>query len=299
MSKFIISYTMKRIVYFICFFWIIASTAYAAFEVVDLGARPLAMGSAFVAITDDANGIFWNPAGLSQVENREITMSYMELYDLVSYSSLGYVQNMKVGAVGIGLVSSSDVDGVYQDMIIFLSGAKGILNNLSVGTNIKYLYSTANIENVKIGSGKGLSLDAGFQYSMRDDLIKLGVAFQNLVGYVSYNRNEIKGIPGEKYWERPGFSYKAGFAVDLGRIFPKLDRTFLASEFSDGDIHIGSEYTFRDVLSLRIGFRTGNGLTRAITTGFGLKLQSIQLDYAYVSSGVGASTSQFSVSIDW
>lgn len=288
----------RIMVYFICLFCITPAIR-GAFEDVELGARPLAMGSAFVAVADDANSIFWNPAGLSQIEHREIIMSYMELYSLVSYSFLGYAQNVKIGAIGIGLASSSDIDGVYQDMAIALSGAKEIINDLNLGINIKYLYSSANLDDVKIGSGKGGSLDAGLLYHVWGDMIKLGVAFQNLFGNVYYNRKDIKSIPGEKYWQRPGFSYKAGAALALGGIFPKLDGTFIASQFSDGDFHIGSEYIFRNLLALRAGFKTGNALNRSITTGFGIKLQSINLDYAYVSSNVGAPTSQFSVSINW
>ena len=35
------------------------------FVKIDLSARPAAMGSAFMAISDDINSIFWNPAGLT------------------------------------------------------------------------------------------------------------------------------------------------------------------------------------------------------------------------------------------
>ena len=54
-------------------------TAHSAFEDVELGARPLGMGSAFVANADGAGAIFWNSAGLVRGDRRELTMSYMEL----------------------------------------------------------------------------------------------------------------------------------------------------------------------------------------------------------------------------
>jgi len=275
------------------------SSIHGAFEDIELGARPLSMGSAYVAVADDSNAIFWNPGGLPQIKNPELNISYMELYDLVSYSSVGYVQPTKIAVAGLGLVSSSDVDGIYQEIIINLSAGKEIYKNLNLGSCLKYLYSSANLGNEKIGSGKGFSLDIGMQYLIHKDMVRIGAALKNPIGYVAYNRKDIKGIPGEKYHERPGFSYKAGVSLNLGYVFPKIDKTLINAELSDNDIHIGLEYTFRNILAIRAGFRTGNALTKAVTMGFGLNLQSVRLDYGYVGSQVGAQTSQFSISTAW
>jgi len=49
----------------------IASTSYA-----QLGSRPLAMGGAFSGLADDANAVFWNPAGLAQLKGRSFTGTY-------------------------------------------------------------------------------------------------------------------------------------------------------------------------------------------------------------------------------
>lgn len=276
-----------------------ALAAYGAFEDVGMGARPLGMGSAFVANADGAEAVFWNPAGIARLDERELTMSYVELYGLVSYNSLSYAQRMKIGSIGFGLVSSSDVDGVYRETTLALSAAREFYSNLSAGTNIRYLSSAANTGDIEIGGGKGLALDMGCQYRAYMDMLFLGVSFQNLISYVSYNRNAIKDIPGKKYSERPDFSYKIGAGVDLRCLSHRARNTILAAEFSDGHVHIGTEYTLRDVVAVRAGFKMGNALTSSITAGFGLKLSAFSLDYAYVGSGIGAQTSQFSLSVDW
>ena len=36
-----------------------------------IGARPLGMGGAFVAIADDINAVYWNPAGLTQLTSAQ------------------------------------------------------------------------------------------------------------------------------------------------------------------------------------------------------------------------------------
>ncbi len=288
-----------KLAFAVVVFCITSMAAEGAFEDVELGARPLGMGSAFVATADDASAIFWNPAGLTRVDGRELTMSYMELYDLVSYSSVGYAHSLKMGKIGAGLVSSSDIDGAYRETILALSAAGKVYRGLSLGSNVKYLSSSASAGDVRVGSGRGLSLDAGCQCSIKEDLVSLGIVFQNLAGYVSYNREAVRDIPGQKYSQRPGFSYKAGAGVKLESILPYVDKTVLSVQLADGDVHTGLECIFWNVAAIRAGFRTGNALTRSITTGLGIKLAAIRLDYAYVGSQMGSQTSQFSVSVNW
>lgn len=275
------------------------SVAHGAFEDIGMGARPLSMGSAFVANADGAGAIFWNPAGVVRTDHREITMSYLELYDLVSYSSLGYAHRIAIGSIGVGVVSSNDVDGAYQETTLALSGAGEILSGLSLGANVKYLFSMANAGNIRIGSGNGMALDLGCQYNVWEDALFLGASFQNLASYVWYNRKAVKDIPGAKYSEGLDVLYRIGASVKPERLFPSMQNSILSFEFSDGHAHAGAEHTFWDIIALRVGARTGNALTRAITAGFGLRLSAFILDYAYVGSEVGAGTSQFSLSIDW
>jgi hypothetical protein len=278
---------------------LIQVSAYGAFENVDYGARSLGMGSAYISVADDASAVFWNTSGIARIEQNELEMSYMELYYLVSYGSLSYAQRIKGGSVGLGVISSSDSDGVYQEMELVACYGRKFFNNLSVGSGVKYLSSGANTGNVNIGNGKGVAIDFGCQYQLMNNAITFGMRLRNLVGYVAYNRKAIMDIAGEKYSQMPDFSYGFGVSVSIDRLFPIMKDTILAVEIADNDIHTGLEYTFRDILSIRAGYRLGNELNRAITAGFGVKASAIRLDYAYVSSFVGAATSQFSVSVVW
>jgi len=295
----VMNHNLKRTAIAAIIFCLSALMAYGAFEDIGMGARPLGMGSAFVANANGAGAIFWNPAGVVQTHHRELTMSYVELYDLVSYSSLGYAHRMEVGSMGFGLVSSDDVDGAYQETTLALAVAGKIRGSLSLGANIKYLFSTANTGDLRIGGGKGLALDLGCQYHIWKDAVFLGASLQNLVSYVSYLRETVKDIPGEKYSEGLDISYKVGAGVKPECFFPRVQNAVLAFELSDGYFHAGAEHIFRDIVAVRAGVRTGNALSRAITAGFGLKLSAFRLDYAYVGSEIGAGTSQFSLSIDW
>lgn len=57
------------------------------------GARPIGLNDAYVAIADDANAIWWNPAGMSQLKRSIFTSMYTNLYNVdgLSMSSLGFV----------------------------------------------------------------------------------------------------------------------------------------------------------------------------------------------------------------
>ena len=76
---------------------LLASNAYtkgeagAQFLKIGAGARACAMGEAFTGIADDPSAIYWNPAGLTQMNSAQIiAMQNFYLLDM-SYQYLGMV----------------------------------------------------------------------------------------------------------------------------------------------------------------------------------------------------------------
>ena len=47
-----------------------------------VGARPIGLGGAFVGISDDADAVFWNPAGISLVQRQELRGTYANRYGI-------------------------------------------------------------------------------------------------------------------------------------------------------------------------------------------------------------------------
>jgi hypothetical protein len=278
---------------------LIASPIYGAFENVDSGARSLGMGSAFVSVADDASSIFNNPAGIAQADQNELSMSYMELYGLVGYSSIGCIQKMQKNVFGIGVISSNDKDDIYQEMEFLFAYSRQIAENASIGANIRYLSSCAYLNEAKLGDGKGIAIDLGYQYWIPDKGISFGVDFHSPIGFIFYNRKSVFGLSGEKYSQRTDFYYNIGVSIDLAKEFPVLDKFLLVGELSDGHFCSGAEYTYANLISIRSGLRLGNSLNRAWTTGLGFRLSAIKIDFAYISSPVNADTSQISVSVTW
>ena len=74
----------------------------ASFLNVGVGARGLGMGGAYTALADDANALYWNPAGLSKLEKREFTASHAELFENTWLDFLAYAHPTSQGTFAAG-----------------------------------------------------------------------------------------------------------------------------------------------------------------------------------------------------
>jgi hypothetical protein len=74
------------------------------------GARPLGMGGAFVALADDASAVYWNPAGLAGLSDREVLLMHSEQFgSLVNYDFGSFAMPLNGGSahpsgIGLGLI---------------------------------------------------------------------------------------------------------------------------------------------------------------------------------------------------
>src|SRR6266481_2997420 len=67
------------------------------------GARSIAMGSAFVGVADDASATYWNPAGLSQITRKELTLMKATLFADTTYDYYSFVMPSKKGGSAWGV----------------------------------------------------------------------------------------------------------------------------------------------------------------------------------------------------
>ena len=70
---------------------------------IPVGPRAIAMGQAFVAVADDANAVYWNPAGLNQLGGTMLTAQYDSFISTISYEFLAAATKLgNDAAIGLG-----------------------------------------------------------------------------------------------------------------------------------------------------------------------------------------------------
>jgi hypothetical protein len=83
--------------------------------IMGIGARAIGMGGAFVAVSDDATAIFWNPAGLTRLPGSQLHLS---AYVPSDFSAAAIIYRPDAAAlkkyrftVGLGLINRLDFKG--------------------------------------------------------------------------------------------------------------------------------------------------------------------------------------------
>jgi len=275
--------------------------------VAGLGARPIGMGKAYVAVADDANAVFLNPAGLSQVTEWKATSMSSQILQIVDYKHAAAVMPTKYGTVGIGYISLSTPAGYYTTDKASLSSASEInygsselvlsyakeVGKLFAGANLKFL--NGSFTGGYSGSGSGYGLDLGVLGKVKEDL-NVGASLQNIISAVSWGDTQ----------ESLGSLLKLGIAGNpiKDKVLVAIDADFdLSSSNNPLTLHTGIEFKPVRFLTLRAGadqyLLDANEIITDITGGVGISLKNFNFDYAYHQDKNLASNSShyFSISI--
>ena len=163
------------------------SEAGVLFLLISPGARAAGMGEAFVAISDDATAIYWNPAGLAYQTGHEITAMHSnwlpQFGNDLYFDFLAYRQNIEgVGVIGANVTYlnlgeqtiTGETDptplGTFNSYEFAITAAYGtkISENMAVGLCLRYIRSS--LSDVGAGSEKGngkanaFAVDLGWLY---------------------------------------------------------------------------------------------------------------------------------------
>ena len=254
------------------------------FDDIGTGARPTSMGGSFVAIADDANAIFLNPSGLTQLGGRELTTMYARLYpgiedDKLHQALIGYVQPFEgVGVIGLGW--QTVMADVADENTITLSYARSITPGFSFGVNIKGMFWKADLSGLNdplgdsVSSGLKVGVDVGALW-LSPWRLRVGVFARNVNQPNIAKDTSIDG--GKKPME-----LRAGLAYDLVQ-------TLVSAELKvvDGDLSLAGGLERR--LGAGFELRAGGGQSLEkdveagqINAGLGYRFHSFVLDYSYV-----------------
>lgn len=276
------------------------SGLYGAFEDLSTGVRAAAMGGAFSAISDDANGIFYNPAGLYLAKNNEFTASYGRIHlglddgSNISDSIVAYINPLgKFGTAGIGMHSLS-LSGLYSEKEILFSYGMRVIPKLGVGLTMKSLshgygsdvYTENAIDNTGSSSGVAdpvftegketskLSTDLGIFYRP-DRKYNIGFVIQNLNSPdLTLDPKTAKTVDKVEKTTRAGIAYMPRSSILSLEIFSKAGNTNYSAGFET--------YFNKKTFALRGGLTLGTNDLRRLNIGLGLNYKNYKTDYAFL-----------------
>ena len=268
---------MKRTVAAIIILTALSGAVRADFRHARMGPRPRAMGSAFVGVADDANSIYWNPAGMIMVSKFEITGCRSNLYDVSELSNdyvagvYNFTSHLAVGASWTRL----ELKDIYHEDTVNLGIALSIprFEDLSIGGALKiFTLGAPGYEKYNDPSYEGnvnkASLDLGLYYHSPSRVWSMG--------FVVYNGNEPE-LQLLKTTGKPDPVYRdfalGGSYMFSGMLLVSYDLKTRYGEFNDIIGRLGSEIWFFEAVALRGGFEREN-----MTAGFALKGKRWQVD---------------------
>ena len=266
----------------------------ASADQIPLFARPAALANAYVAASDDAYGVLYNPAGMAWVAQREAAAAYQQRFgvDLIAAT---YV-NKATRDLGFGhaLLLSTDSDGMMTELY-FISAVGYKLNNTPIGP-VSFGATFKTISNsVKAlspdsprGQSIGAGLDLGFMWEM-SDRIRYGLLFRGVPAINSWKNRATE----DHYYEAHpatltmGGSYRSSYSsffIAEGQIPLYRDQPWIMAG--------GIEYEFFRTITTRVGLQREILDDEAnwwkITAGTGFKFntepiwgKSLNLDAAY------------------
>ncbi len=312
-------------------------TAVAQFLKIEAGARATAMGGSFAAIANDPSALYWNVAGIAQIDGIQACFSHNNWITGFSHDFAAAVVPVgKLGNIGVS-ATTLNMDEIEQtttqnptgtgimigasDIAIGLSYARFMTDYVSVGITGKYIQ-----QNMWELSASTVALDVGFLLNTGFKGITLGMTLSNFGPELTLGgRNLVRGL--DKWpenhadpnvqtslmtsgWPLPT-SYRVALAIRLigshSPMFVKSNLNTLtmaldALHLNDNPEHysIGVEYSLKNWLFARAGYKSKTD-EQGLTLGGGIKLpigaNALLLDYSYSDFGVFDFVQQFSISI--
>ncbi len=298
---------------------ICAGGAVAAFNDIGVGARPLGMGGAFVALADDGNGPNYNPAGLGYINAAHLSLTTAQRFrGLINYNYIsGIVPLRSVGVFGASIGILSEDSEVYKEQTAAISYGKTFLGKFALGFNLKSFSVRFDESNESVSahlennsqffartSVTDFSFDLGLMATPVTGLT-LGLSAENL-----FPANVSVSESGEDFVPQ---NLRFGLAYRLASIAATSEQEALREvlksgiglfevAFRDGawQSHIGAELWLNRTIGIRAGYSLRSGVNRAtgIALGGSVKLPigalGLQLDYAFqiVTGALADNTTQ-------
>ena len=252
-------------------------------------ARSAALGDAYSAVGNDLSALFYNPAGITQIERYAVSASYLKwiVGSQMGTFAAGVKTNLATLAVNFAYFKSDEFEETTSaqpggtgrmvtvgDMAAGISVAKQVTDKLSVGGNLRWVQ-----EDLDLQSYSSIDIDFGTLFYTGYRSTRLGMALRNLGG--------DKDVIGQKA-RFPMVFNLSGAAEVYGNLGDPFSITVAVEQmfFTDGfnHYHFGAEAWMQNMIALRAGYKTDYD-SESWSLGAGLKQavgeQTVTVDLSY------------------
>ena len=287
-----------------------------------VGARAIAMGGTFVAESSDLSSLYWNPAGVARMPGSHVQLNNTRYLADISYNMAAFSTNLgAAGTIGLSLLlldsgnmsvrTEADPDGTgeqfkVQNFALQASYARNLTDRFSMGGSIKFIQ-----ERIWHSTASSIAFDVGMLFTTPFRNLKLGASMSNLGPNLRMDGRDIlfsedpspnTGGTAEivnAQYRTDAFALPLIFRVGLA--WNAMDngthRLLLATDAAHPNdnaeyVNAGMEYSFRDLIAFRVGYRNlfEPDTEQGLTAGGSLSLRvdralRIGIDYAYADFG--------------
>jgi len=312
------------------------ATSAANWLKLETGTRAIGMGGAYVAMGTGISGVPYNPASIAFIDNKDGFFSQTQYIADITYNVLGFAQNMNqegTDFIGVHIFSLNsgpmDVttawypDGTgesfdFTGLCIRASYARRLTDRLRIGVTGKYIREqiyTTHMQTFAFDIGSNFNTGIyGFTFGMSISNLGPEAKFQGEGTYVQVP--DTLDVTGQLQRITEPFPLPMTLRIGLANNLVGPE-----SEISQSDDHrltvavdainpidyvlygtIGMEYSWKEMLYARAGFRMGHD-TAKWSLGGGFRVNGegykIGLDYAYVNYDVLEFTHQFGINFEF
>jgi hypothetical protein len=288
--------------------------------------RAAALGAAFTNVTGDASVLFYNLAGMAEIENSvEVFAAQTKWIADITYNAGAVVKNMgNWGNFGLSFLFADygDIEGTVVDagdprgfsetgnvdisaFAVGLSYSRRLSSQFMIGGTVKYvgqdLGSTLQEGNISKGNDvKGLAFDFGTIFYPGFKSFRFGMSVKNFSDEFSYEKS-----PNSDFQLPLTFNF--GVAMNVLDLLEEQEQHSLMvmvdavhpRDYSER-LHLGAEYWFQNMFALRVGYKTNydiEGLTAGVGVNYNLSGIKLRVDYSYSDIQVFDAVNRFAIGI--
>jgi hypothetical protein len=265
---------------------------------IPLGARGTGMAGAFGSVTDDLTSVFWNPAGIANINSISANFSYTQWFAgfqhnfgsmalPIGENFTAAVNLISFGSDDIPITTMDEPDGTganysVNDVSFGFSFAGYLTEQFSFGITAKYINNAfASV------SSSGVAFDIGTRYETGLQGITVAFSLHNLGTEQQYSGQDLRttkklmdamdAAPLDVEYVAYPYSIPLSFRASLSSDVIEMEDHQLKAAFdfvtysdTPEEFLLGAEYVWNDFVAVRAGYGIGHDQL-GFAGGVGLK----------------------------